>query len=699
MRATRVRLAFAWHRLRTISKRTRGSIASRGLFGTYRRIRDEFRRGTPLPLILSIAEPAADVEPFTLPSADVPLVSIVIPVYNKVDYTIACLRSLAEHAGTAPFEVIVVDDASTDATAERLARVGGIRVIRNAQNLGFVGSCNAGAGAARGDFVLFLNNDTVVTAGWLEALLRCFDEEPDAGLVGAKLVYPDGRLQEAGGIIFSDGSGWNYGRFEDPADPRYNFRREADYCSGAAILIRRELLAKMGGFDARYAPAYYEDTDLAFAVRAAGLKVFYEPRAVVVHFEGVTAGTDTASGMKRFQVVNRDKFLEKWKNELAAQPAPIHEARLAPAAANWRARGRVLIADSYTPTPDQDSGSLRMVNLMRLLREAGYAVAFLPDNRSHDGSYTEGLQALGIEALYHPYVSDPVAWLREHGTGLDAIILSRHYVAVNYIGAARLYAPQARLIFDTVDLHYLREERAAELEGKPELARHAAQTKLQELKLMRECDVTLVVSAAEQRLLQKELPNARIEVLSNVHAVHGRRTPFEERRDLVFVGGFQHPPNIDAVRWFAGEVMPLLRASGAPPHLHVIGSKAPQEVLELAGDDVSVHGFVPDIAPYMDGCRLSVAPLRYGAGVKGKVNMAMSYGLPVVATSIAVEGMHVRAGVDVMVADGAAGFAAAIRRAYDDAALWTTLSDRGLANVHEHFSFAAARTALARILP
>ena len=699
LRAMRVRLAFAWQRLRTIARRTRGSIASRGLFGTFRRIRDEFRRGTPLPLMLSIAEPAPDVEPFTLPTADAPLVSIVIPVYNKIDYTIACLRSLAQHAGAAAFEVIVVDDASSDTTAERLERIGGIRVVRNAQNLGFVGSCNAGADAARGDFVLFLNNDTVVTAGWLEALLRCFDEEPDAGLVGAKLVYPDGRLQEAGGIIFADGSGWNYGRFEDPADPRYNFRREADYCSGAAILIRRELLIRLGGFDARYAPAYYEDTDLAFAVRAAGLKVFYEPRAVVIHFEGVTAGTDTSSGMKRFQTINRDKFLEKWKNELAAQPAPIHEARFAPAAANHRARGRVLIADSYTPTPDQDSGSLRMVNLMRLLREAGYAIDFMPDNHSHDGRYTEALQALGVEALYHPYVSDPVAWLRENGRSLDAIILSRHYVAVNYIGAARLYAPQARLIFDTVDLHYLREERAAELEGKPELARHAAQTKLQELKLMRECDVTLVVSAAEQRLLQKELPNARIEVLSNVHAVHGRRKPFEERRDLVFVGGFQHPPNIDAVRWFVREVMPPLRAHGTPPHLHIIGSKAPAEILELASEDVSVHGFVPDIAPYMDGCRLSVAPLRYGAGVKGKVNMAMSYGLPVVATSVAVEGMHVRAGVDVMVADEAAAFAAAIRRAYDDATLWTTLSERGLANVHEHFSFAAARAALARILP
>ena len=146
---------------------------------------------------------------------------------------------------------------------------------------------------ARGDYVLFLNNDTLVTAGWLDALVRCIEEAPHAGLVGAKLIYPDGRLQEAGGIVFADGSGWNYGRFDDPADPRYNFRREADYCSGAAILLRRDLFLQLGRFDARYAPAYYEDTDLAFAVRAAGKKVFYEPRAMVIHFEGITSGTDT----------------------------------------------------------------------------------------------------------------------------------------------------------------------------------------------------------------------------------------------------------------------------------------------------------------------------------------------------------------------------------------------------------------------
>lgn len=698
LRALRTRLGFAAGRLRTIVQRTRGSLASRGVVGTIRRAADEFRRATPLPNASIVAAPTSEFSPFTIPASAMPRVSIVIPVFNKIDYTAACLRSLAEHAGAIAFEVIVVDDASTDATAERLAQITGIHVVHNAQNLGFVGSCNAGADQARGDFIVFLNNDTVVTEGWLDALLRVFDEEPEAGLVGAKLVFPDGRLQEAGGIVFADGSGWNYGRFENPADPRFEFRREADYCSGAAIMIRRGLFAKIGGFDMRYAPAYYEDTDLAFAVRAAGKKVFYEPRASVVHFEGITAGTDTGSGMKRFQTINHGKFLEKWKNELARQPAPIHEASDAEAAANFRTRGHVLIVDSYTPTPDQDSGSLRMLNVMRLLRESGDAVSFLPDNRAHAGKYTQALQALGVQALYHPFVSDPVAWLRAHGKSLSAVILSRHYVAANYVGLVRLYAPQARLIFDTVDVHHLREARAAQLSGSAEQAAQAARTRMQELKLMRDCDVTLVVSAAEKELLARELPGVRIEVLSNVHEIHGRRREYGERHDLVFVGGFQHPPNVDAVLWFVNEVFPLVRSTLPDIVFNVIGSKAPPQILELAHDGVQVHGFVEDIMPFMDGCRLALAPLRYGAGVKGKINMAMSCGLPVVATTPAAEGMHARDGEDLLVADAPQDFSAAIVRAYGDASLWTKLSDNGLANVREHFSFDAARVALAKIL-
>lgn len=695
LRELRTRLAFRKAHAASVLHRLRGSLARNGIGGTLARIRRELGGGKARTTRVQYAEPSEAFSPFALPVSDTPHVSIVIPVYDKFAWTAACLRSLGEHAGTVPFEVIVVDDGSTDATPQRLAEVAGVRAVRNAENLGFVGSCNAGAALARGEFVLFLNNDTVVTPGWLEAMVDCFEQEADAGLVGAQLVYPDGRLQEAGGIVFDDASGWNYGRFDDPDDARYAFRREADYCSGAAILIRRELFAKLGGFDARYAPAYYEDTDLAFAVRAAGLKVFYEPRARVIHFEGVSNGTDTGSGLKRYQVVNHAKFRDKWQGALARQPAPGTPIATA---ATHRARRRVLIVDATTPTPDQDSGSLRMQNLMRVLRANGCHVAFLPSNHARVERYTPALQRLGIEMLHQPWLGSPVRFFRERGAEFDTIILSRHYVAREYLGLARLYAPRAKLVFDTVDLHYLREQRAADIENRPELARQAAATRRQEIGLMRECDLTLVVSPVEQAILANDAPGVAVDVLSNVHEVYGCRVPFAARRDLVFVGGFRHPPNEDAVLWYAREVHPRVRAALPDVVLHVVGSEVSAAVQALAGDDLVVHGFVDDLAPLMDGCRLSIAPLRYGAGVKGKVNMAMSYGLPVVATSMAVEGMHVQAGDDVLVAADAEAFAAAVIALYRDETLWNRLSRNGLANVERHFSFAAAETAIRRIV-
>lgn len=698
LRGARARLAFSLTRARGLLQRMQGSLRRRGLAGTIQRALREFRRGKLPTVPLLDGVPQDELRVIELPTWPQPQVSIVIPVYNKIAYTLACLASLAQHAASATFEVIVVDDCSSDDTAERLADVDGLTLVRNAQNLGFVGSCNAGAAAARGEFVLFLNNDTVVTPGWLEALLRCFAEQPDAGLVGAKLVYPDGRLQEAGGIVFRDGSGWNFGRFDDPADPRYNFRREADYCSGAAIVLRRSLFEQLGGFDQRYAPAYYEDTDLAFAVRAAGLRVYYEPHATVVHFEGVSAGTDTGSGMKRYQVVNQEKFLDKWKDALTLQPAPIDDVAKAPRAAGFRKRKRLLVIDACTPTPDQDSGSLRMVNLMRLLDALGWQVTFFADNRLYMDGYTAAMQSLGVEVLYAPYMNDPIRLFRQRGSEFDAILLSRHYIAINYLGLARLYAPQAKLIFDTVDLHYLREQRAAELEQSDELKRKAERTRAQELKLIRECDATLVVSPVEQVLLARELPQAQVHILSNVHEVFGCRRSFAERQDLVFVGSFQHPPNEDAMIWFARDVFPLVRAALPQLRLHVIGQPVPESLREFESEHVVLHGFVADLEPYMDGCRVSVAPLRYGAGVKGKVNMAMSYGLPVVATPAAVEGMHIHAGSDVLVAADAQAYAEAVVRLYGDEALWRTLSANGLANVERHFSFAAAKAALGRIL-
>jgi O-antigen biosynthesis protein len=691
-------LRFRLARISALARRGRLSLRSRGLRGTLARLRREVRPD-PLPattfeLPTELSQESA-IEGLQLALPDAPQASIVVPVYNHLEHTLTCLRALAMQPQRHRFEVIVVDDCSQDASGEVLPTIPGLRYQRNAENLGFIGACNAGAAAARGEYLVFLNNDTAVQPGWLDALLDTFATHHDTGLVGAKLVYPDGRLQEAGGIVFSDGSGWNYGRFDDPAAPQYNFVREVDYCSGAAIALRRALFEELGGFDSHYAPAYYEDTDLAMRVRRAGLSVLYQPKSVVVHFEGISSGTDTSTGVKAWQPINHGKFLQRWEQTLAAHAAPgtdIARAR------QHRCRRQVLVIDATTPTPDQDSGSVRLVNLLRLLGDDGCAVTFFADNRAWVDGYSDALQQLGVEVLWHPFLADPVAWFAENGRRFDLVLVSRHYIASSYLGLIRMHAPQARFVFDTVDLHYLREQRAADLSGKDEDQRSAGETRRKELALIREADLTLVVSPVERELLAVDAPGARVEVLSNVHEVFGCRRPFAERSDLMFVGGFQHPPNIDAATWFVESILPLIRAERPDIRVHLIGSRAPAAVQALGEQPgVVFHGFVEDLEPLLDGVRIAIAPLRYGAGVKGKVNMSMSYGQPVVATGVAVEGMHLEAGRDVLVADSAEDFAAAVLRLYEDEALWQQLSANGLANVERHFSFDSARAAVQRM--
>lgn len=690
------RVGFRWRQLRNLSQRGLLSLRSRGVHPTLTRLAREFIRPTR-PGGSVVGPGKVDLRDLHLPCPERPAASIIIPAYNQLAHTLACLRSLAESGDATAFEVIVVDDQSSDETPRTLAGIAGLRWHRNERNLGFIGACNAGSVLARGEFLVFLNNDTLVRPGWLDALIGTFASQPRAGLVGAKLIYPDGRLQEAGGLVFSDGSGWNIGRFEDPDDPRYNTVREVDYCSGAAIAVRRDLFTELGGFDPRYAPAYYEDTDLAMKLRARGLKVIYQPRAEVVHCEGISHGTDLGSGVKSHQVRNQALFLERWRDVLlrdhAAPGARIEQAL------ERHCSQRVLVIDACTPTPDRDSGSLRMINLLRLLREEGCAVSFFADNRSHDGAYSQALQQLGVEVWWHPYIGNPATWLGRHGPRMDLIIVSRHYIASAYLPLLRQYAPQARVVFDTVDLHYLREQREAELGADVRLARRAAQTRRQELAVIADSDLTLVVSTAEQALLARELPDARVAVLSNVHAIAGDRTGFEDRHGLVFVGGFRHPPNVDAAVWFAESVFPLIHARAPDIALHLIGADAPESVQALAErPGIHFHGYVPDIEPFMTDCRVALAPLRYGAGVKGKINLSMAHGQPVVATTCAVEGMHLRDGEDVLVADAPEAFAEAVLRLHGDAGLWRRLSENGVENVRRHFSFDAARLVLRREL-
>jgi O-antigen biosynthesis protein len=643
------------------------------------------RRAAPL-------EPPAPTRPIAFPVQKQVEISIIVPVFNQFEFTQACLASLQEHQGTERFEVIVVDDCSTDATAEAVPHMAGIVYLRNDTNTGFITSCNRGAGKARGKYLVFLNNDTLVRKGWLSTLLDTFAEEPQAGLVGSKLIYPDGRLQEAGGIIWRDASGWNYGKFDDPGKPEYNYLREVDYCSAAALMIPKTLFQNVGGFDSRYAPAYYEDTDLAFKIRRAGYKVLYQPLSEVIHYEGATGGTDLSTGTKKHQNINRSTFAETWAAELMTKPVTgdlgfLRQPRK-------RSGKTILVIDHHVPTPDKDSGSLRMFQLLKLLQELGHRVTFAPDNLTNIRPYAGELQKRGIEVLYYPYIKRIRGYLIEHGSKFDTVVLSRCEFARKHIADVRLCAPQSRIIFDTVDLHFLRTDREAQLTRDLEAQRKAQEEHRLEHELIEQADETWVVSPIEQQLLQERWPHKSIQLVSNIVDVPGSRTPFALRRGWLFIGSFQHKPNIDAVLFFLQTIYPLVSEHLRDAKFYIVGDKAPPEIVALATERIIVAGLQRDVRPFFDSVKLSVAPLRFGAGVKGKINQSMAFGVPVVASSLAVEGMELANGEDILVADEPEDFARRLIELYESEELWKRLSENGIQKTRALYSPHAARKKL-----
>ncbi len=626
-----------------------------------------------------------------------PKVSIIIPSYGNLRVTARCLASLHEHPSACSLEVIVIEDASGDPAMEALARVPGLRYAVNPSSLGSLRSYNHAGTLARGEYLVLLNNDTEVTAGWLDNLLDVFARIPDAGIAGSRLVYPNGRLRQAGGIVWRDGKACAHGRFDDPQDSRYLFLREADYCSSAALAIPRNLFEEIGGFSDELALTPHEDADLAFKVRRVGRRVFYQPASVVLQYQGALHGTSTDMGARAPQVTDATKFRAKWKDTLDRENYPYGSSVML-AAQRIRERPVVLVVDQYVPRPDRDAGSRSVDQLMDGLVALGFVVKFWANSLLSDPEYGYRLQQRGIEVFYGRQFADRLLdVVRELAPNLHAVILNRPRIADEHLDAIRRNS-RARIVFSGLDICSDRLRSQRSIDPTSVSIREILELESLERSLWRRADVTYYPSDSEVETVRNACPAARVALLPLYAFARPHAAPPREAREegrLLFVAGFAHAPNTDAAAWFAREVLPLVRAAVPSAKLWLVGSNPTDRLKGLQSDSLVVTGAVSDteLLAHFDSAMVSVVPLRYGAGVKGKVVESLHYGLPLVATSVGAQGLPAVREV-IRVADEAGPFADAVVALLQSSSLWAQQSKAMQTYAREHFSVHALLAAL-----
>ncbi len=356
----------------------------------------------------------------------------------------------------------------------------------------------------------------------------------------------------------------------------------------------------------------------------------------------------------------------------------------------------VLIVDHFTPEPDRDAGSRTMMQLIRTLQSMGSLVKFWPENRSFHPKYTPLLQRLGVETLYGPYVTSLDDWLKENGQEIDLVVLSRPRVAKAALEAVRKRT-RAPVLYYGHDLHFVRQQREAELMNKPEKAKGAAKLFDIERSLWRDADASIYLSQDEvNEVLQLEPQSAAFAVPGyGFDHVANRRRPTRGAR-LLFVAGFAHPPNVDAAIWLAKEIFPRIAETRPDAMLSLVGSSPTEEVQALAGARIEVTGWISseELAARYADARVAIVPLRFGAGVKLKAVEALSEGIPLVTTAVGAQGLPGFSEVASVCEDAAAIADATLRWLDASDEDWLDASHRGAAFVEQHFGRAAMRAPL-----
>ncbi|MGD9657854.1 MAG: glycosyltransferase, partial [Methylocystis sp.] len=579
--------------------------------------------------------------------------------------------------------------------------------VRQEKNHGFLGNCNAAAQHAHGRYVVMLNNDTITLPGWLDELIAPMEKDARIGLAGSKLLNADGTLQEAGGIFWNDGSAWNFGRNSDPRLPEFNYLKDIDYVSGASIALPTKLWNELGGFDPIYSPAYCEDSDIAFRVRDRGLRTVYAPHSTLVHHEGKSHGRDTSSGVKTYQIANQKKLLDRWRSVLEKEHFANGE-NVFLARDRSRNRPHILMVDHYVPQWDRDAGSRTVHHFLRMFVKAGFHVSFWPDNLNEDREYCEILQQAGVEVIYSAaYVDRFDEFMAANGSYFDYALVSRPHIALKYYDSIRAHS-QCVILYYGHDIHHKRLESELLTSEDPRLPEEIREFRKLELENWRKADVVLYPSDEERVEVEKAVSDAVVSAVpmlgyfpTELSDVRANIAKFDARdfSQLLFVGG-SHPPNVDALLWFSKEVMPLIVGESPQTKLNIVGSSRVPEIAALESEQIIIKGRISDeeLATLYATAGVAIIPLRFGGGVKGKTIEALFHAIPLVATSIGMQGLHPQEPI-AFIGDDRESYAKAVISAQTDHKLAKLHVERGVSFIDEHYSLDAMRRAFLPFIP
>lgn len=634
------------------------------------------------------------------PVHEKPVTSIVLVLFNRAELTLQCLYSILK-SQCDPYEIIIVDNASTDATRELLKRVKGVRIIENETNLHYLRACNQAARHARGEFLLLLNNDAQIQGDSICAALKTLTSSADIGAVGGRIILPDGTLQEAGSIIWQDGSCLGYGRGESPFAPEFMFKRDVDYCSAVFLLTRRAQFLAQGGFDEAFAPAYYEETDYCVRLWKEGKRVVYDPGVSVLHYEFASSASKQTAIV--LQQEHREIFIAKHRDWLAGQPF-FSEKNLLEARTHRRGAKRILYLDDRVPHIHLGSGFPRSNRILKALVAMGAQVS----------CYSLNFPEEEWQSVYRDIPGEVEVILERGRAGLDKFLMERvGWYDVIYVSRPHNLAilkslldrnPQlsghAKIVYDAEAIFSLRNIESLRLQGK--IVSEQTQQKLieEEVQLAQGCHSVISVSERER---EEFVRGGHKDVYVLGHTLAPMPTPnsFEARKDILFVGAIYEfdSPNADSVIWFSKKILPLIRKMlGENVKFLVAGNIAQGIRAQLETASVNVLGRVEDLTELYDNARLFVAPTRFSAGIPHKVHEAAARGLPVVATNLIGTQLNWRHEAELLLADSEHHFASACVRLYQDRGLWNTLRRNALERIESECSAEAFSTQLRTII-